>query len=35
MVQPGFNYGFNIKTNFCIKTTQRENTIMPYDSTGM
>ena len=26
MIKPGFNYGFNVRTNFCIKTTQCENT---------
>ena len=27
MLKPSFNYGFNVKTNICIKTTQCENTI--------
>ena len=27
MVKPGFIYGFNVKTNFCIKIAQCENTI--------
>ena len=28
MIKPGFNYGFNFKTNFCIKTTICEYTII-------
>ena len=27
ILKPGFIYRFNIKTNFCVKTTQCENTI--------
>ena len=33
MVKPGFNYGFNVKTSFCIKTTQCENTITVHSAT--
>ena len=25
MIKPGFNYGFNVKTNFSVKTAQGEN----------
>lgn len=28
MLKPGFNYGLNDKTNFCIKTVQCEKTII-------
>ena len=27
MVKPGFIYGFKVKSNFCVKTTQCEKPI--------
>ena len=28
MVKPGFIYSFNVKTNFCVKTTQYGNSLI-------